>query len=326
MKINSTDNLDEFDYLESQILNQDRRFRRQQQRRYRPDHDPGDVRAELTDIDDDIHDFVPSYAAALDPLHFERRWIIESVGSFYRENLITDVTGIVKGGKEANVYCCLATPETDVERIAAKLYRPRMLRHLRNDAAYKEGRMVLDGDGKEIRGGREARAMRKKTRFGQHLDFMTWIVHEFQVQQELFEVGADVPRPISHRGNTILMEFIGNEWNAAPTLNEINLDQAEAQPLFDRVLDNVRLMLTHHYVHGDLSAYNILYWNGQIYIIDFPQLVNVRTNRNGLTFLERDIRRVYEYFARFGVETDPVSLTTELWQDYMAGDDNPIPF
>lgn len=318
MKITSTDNFDEFDNLESHILNQDRRYRRQQQRRFRPKVDPAEVRSELTDFDDDIHDFVPSYAATLDPLHFERRWIIESVGSFYRDNLIIDVTGIVKGGKEANVYCCLATPETGLERIAAKLYRPRMLRHLRNDAAYKEGRLVLDSDGKEVRGGREARAMRKKTRFGQHLDFMTWIVHEFQVQQELFEAGADVPRPISHRGNTILMAFIGDERIAAPTLNEINLEQTEARLLFDRVMDNVRLMLTRHYVHGDLSAYNILYWEGQIFIIDFPQLVDIRSNRNGFTFLERDIQRVCEYFGRFGVESDPIALTNVLWQDYMA--------
>ncbi|MGD2048162.1 MAG: RIO1 family regulatory kinase/ATPase [Chloroflexota bacterium] len=319
MKITSTDNFDEFDYLESHILNQDRHYRRQQKRRFRPKVDPAEVRAEFTDIDDDIHDFVPSYAAALDPLHFERRWIIESVASFYHDNLITDVTSIVKGGKEANVYCCLATPETGLEWIAAKLYRPRMLRHLRNDAAYKEGRLVLDHDGKEVRGGREARAMRKKTRFGQHLDFMTWIVHEFQVQQELFGAGADVPRPISHRGNTILMEFIGDERIAAPTLNEITLEKAEAQPLFDRIMDNVKLMLSRHYVHGDLSAYNILFWEGQVFIIDFPQLVDVRSNRNSLAFLERDIRRVCEYFERLGVESDPVSLTNELWQDYMAG-------
>jgi RIO kinase 1 len=318
MKITSTDNFDEFEYIESQILDQDRSYRRQQRRSFRPKVDTADARAKLTDIDDDIHDFVPSYAAALDPLHFERRWIIESVGSFYHDNLITDVAGIVKGGKEANVYCCLATPETGVERIAAKLYRPRMLRHLRNDAAYKEGRMVLDSDGKEVRGGREARAMRKKTRFGQHLDFMTWIVHEFQVQQELFEAGADVPRPISHRGNTILMEFIGDEFTAAPTLNEITLEQTEARRLFGRVIENIKLMLTRHYVHGDLSAYNILYWEGQIFIIDFPQLVDARTNRNGFTFLERDIRRVCEYFGRFGVESDPVSLTNDLWQDYMG--------
>ena len=63
---------------------------------------------------------MPSYAAALDPLHHERQWLIESVGSFYRDNLISDVTRLVKGGKEANVYCCQANPATGKELIAAK--------------------------------------------------------------------------------------------------------------------------------------------------------------------------------------------------------------
>ena len=91
----------------------------------------------LTDFDDDATTWVPSYAASLDPLHHERAWLIESVAPFYRDNVITDVTRRVKGGKEANVYCCTAHPAAGVELIAAKLYRPRMLRTLKNDALYK---------------------------------------------------------------------------------------------------------------------------------------------------------------------------------------------
>src|SRR5687768_4331952 len=76
---------------------------------------PVATRAELTDFNDHVEEFVPSYAAALDPRHHERRWLIESLGGFYQENIITDVTRLVKGGKEANVYCCPANPQTGVE-------------------------------------------------------------------------------------------------------------------------------------------------------------------------------------------------------------------
>ena len=313
------DNFEEYEQLETQILEQDRRYRRNRRGQNRPKPDPTLARAEFTDFSDNIHDFVPSYAAALDPLHHERQWLIESVGTFFRENLITDVTRIVKGGKEANVYCCLANPASGVDLIAAKLYRPRVLRNLRNDALYKEGRTVLDREGKTVKGTREARAMLNKTRFGQHLGFMTWIVHEYQVQTELFLAGADVPRPIAYRGNTILMTFIGDEWAPAPALNEVSLDGDEAQPIFERIMDNIRLMLTHNYVHGDLSAYNILYWEGQISIIDFPQLVDARKNGNALMLLERDIRRVCEYFTGYGIKTDPEQATIRLWDDYQNG-------
>jgi RIO kinase 1 len=293
---------------------------RRQKRRARPQAarpDPAEARAQLTDFNDNLDDFVPSYAARLDPLHHERQWIINSLGSFYRDGVIGDVTRIVKGGKEANVYCCRAASDSGRELIAAKLYRPRMLRHLRNDALYKEGRVTLDAEGAEIRNGRAVRALRKKTRFGRQLDLMSWIGHEYGVQKELHEAGADVPEPLGYRGNTILMAFVGDEWSPAPTLTEVRLPEDEAAPLFRRVMDNVRLMLAHHYVHGDLSAYNILYWQGQITIIDFPQLVDARINRNARSLLERDVRRVCEHFAGYGVTADANGLAAELWRGYM---------
>jgi RIO kinase 1 len=310
---------DEYGFIENELLQRDRQYRRRRKRRKGSKPDPTAIRSELTDLSDHEHDFVPTYAAALDPLHHERQWIIDSVGGFYRDNLITDVTRLVKGGKEANVYGCLASPETGFELLAAKLYRPRMLRHLRNDALYREGRLTRDKDGKQIRGSREARAMLKKTKFGKHLGIMNWIMHEYLVQSELYEAGADVPKPISQRGNTILMEYIGDLWGPAPTLSEISLSDGEAEPLFSRVMENVRLMLRHHYIHGDLSAYNILYWEGDVKIIDFPQMVDARMNQSAETLLQRDIQRVCEYFDRFGVDTTPARLSYEIWDLYYNG-------
>jgi RIO kinase 1 len=195
-----------------------------------------------------------------------------------------------------------------------------MLRHLRNDALYKEGRLLLDSDGKEAKGDREARAIRKKTRFGQRLDILNWIMNEYNVHRALFEAGVDVPEPIAHSGKTILMAYIGDEWTAAPTLNEVRLDKPEAGHLFDRTMDNIQLMLANHYIHGDLSAYNILYWEGKGHIIDFPQLVDARKNRNARMLLERDVQRVCQYFERCGIKSNPDQLAENLWMEYMAGD------
>ncbi len=46
------------------------------------------------------------------------------------------------------------------------------------------------------------------------------------------------------------------------------------RPLYERLLRNIEIMLEHGIVHGDLSAYNVLYWEGQITLIDFPQVVS----------------------------------------------------
>ena len=273
---------------------------------------------EIRDMDDGIDTWVPSYAKALDPRHHERQWVIESIGHFYRDQIVTDVTRLVKGGKEANVYACTGHPAIGMDLIAAKLYRPRMLRHLKNDAVYKAGRMLRDAEGKQIKGRRIKTALRKKTNFGKQVDIQWWIGNEYRTQTQLFEAGANVPKPIAHQGNTILMEYIGDEYGPAPTLSEVRLPQNEAKALFQRVMDNVALMLDNHLIHGDLSAYNILYWEGTIYLIDFPQMVEARHNPHAYELLERDITRVCEYFSGFGIARDPVALTCSLWEPYMG--------
>jgi RIO kinase 1 len=205
----------------------------------------------------------------------------------------------------------------EVSLLAAKLYRPRMLRTLKNNAIYKEGRITRDSDGKLIHGSREARAMQKKTRFGKDLDLNSWIFHEYRMQEALYAAGADVPQPYAVGGNTIIMEYLGEEALPAPTLQEVRLPGEEAKELLRRVLYNTELMLTHHLVHGDLSAYNILYWQGRIAIIDFPQMVDARKNDLASVLLERDVTRVCEYFHAYGIRIDPKAVAADLWHRYM---------
>lgn len=287
-------------------------------RKKKNDRHARQVMRDIREMDDGIDTWVPSYAKALDPRHHERQWVIESVGHFYRDQVITDVTRLVKGGKEANVYACTGHPATGMDLIAAKLYRPRMLRHLKNDAVYKAGRMLRDEEGKQMKGRRVKTALRKKTNFGKQVDIQWWIGNEYRVQTHLFQAGANVPKPIGHQGNTILMAYIGDEYGPAPTLSEVRLPQDEAEQLFQRVMDNVALMLDNHLIHGDLSAYNILYWEGDIYLIDFPQMVEARHNPHAYELLERDITRVCEYFSSLGIKRDPVSLARGLWEPYMG--------
>ena len=274
----------------------------------------------MAQMSDRVETFVPTYVQNLDPQHHERQWVIDSVAPFYGNSQISDVLRLVKGGKEANVYLCQAHPRTGHDLLAAKLYRPRMLRHLKNNALYIEGRFLRDEQGKLLLGSREARAMASKTRFGQQLDLAAWIVHEYEIQSQLYEAGGDVPRPVAFGGNTILMEYLGGPVLPAPLLEEVTLMPKEAQPLFERLLYNVELMLTHHLVHADLSAYNVLYWEGAVTIIDFPQVVDARTNPNAFALLKRDVQRVCDYFAGYGVEADAQGLAGDLWERYMRAE------
>ena len=246
----------------------------------------------------------------------EKEWLISSLKEFHQQGWFADILRIIKGGgKEASVYQCLADETQTNKYIAAKVYRPRKFRQLRNDALYRQGRLYLDDEGHEIRDDRALHAIAKRTRFGMSLMHTSWIEHEFQAMKLLHKAGADIPEPYASGNNAILMAYIGWDDMAAPTLNEVNLSPKEAKVIFERVLNNVRIMLANGRVHGDLSAYNILYFEGNIYLIDFPQVLDPQVNQVAYSIFCRDILRVCEYFQSQGLNCNELALAEDLWQE-----------
>jgi RIO kinase 1 len=203
-----------------------------------------------------------------------------------------------------------------MEYIAAKVYRPRMFRNLRNDDRYRQGRSVRDEEGKTVHSRREALAMEKKTRFGQELRQISWLESEFQTMQLLYDAGADVPQPIVEGTNVILMEFVGAKNYPASTLNQVRLGKSEAQRIFDRLVEDLAIMLACHRVHADFSAYNVLYFEGLFKIIDFPQAVDPRHNPDAADLFLRDMERLCQYFRRYKIQQDAQELATDLWSRY----------
>jgi RIO kinase 1 len=246
----------------------------------------------------------------------EEEWLMRSLGAFYEHRWINDVLRQVKGGKEANVYLCTSGSEVKARYLAVKVYRPRKLRNLKNDHLYREGRENLDSDGNVITDDGQLHAMRNKTGYGLELLHTSWLEHEFNTLKLLHAAKADVPTPYACENNALLMGYVGDEQLAAPTLNSVHLKYDEAHYLYRRLLRNVRIMLSCDRVHGDLSAYNILYWEGKITLIDFPQAISPQQNRSAYHIFERDLVRVSEYFARKGVPVQPRRLAAELWTSY----------
>ena len=259
--------------------------------------------------------FNPTYH----PSRYEEGWLVSSLSYFYDEHMITDILAQVRGGKEATVYCCAAHPLTGERLLAAKVYRPQQFRSLRNDKMYREGRAVLTADGRPVKktDHRLMRALGKKTAFGREVEHTSWLMYEYSTLQRLYQAGAAVPRPHGVSDNAILMSYRGDVNLAAPVLSEVRLERPEAETLFAEVMRNVELMLAHHLIHGDLSAYNILYWEGKVTLIDFPQVTNSTTNSRAYAILHRDVTRICEYFSRQGVACDPAPLVERLWTRYV---------
>jgi RIO kinase 1 len=319
--------LDEYEYYEELFDPLADSGRWSRARRAKPQHtkkrSQQQIVAELADAEGYEGGFTTTYR----PSRHEAEWLLESLRSFYDRELITDVLALVKGGKEANVYCCAADPATGVDLLAAKVYRPQQFRAIRNDTLYRQGRDVLTSTGRAVKktDHRIMRAIGKKTRFGSQVMQVSWLMHEYATLEQMYQAGGTVPQPIAVSENAILMSYCGEAGWGAPTLNQVDLDPDEAEALYQVILDNVELMLDHGLIHGDLSAYNILYWAGEITIIDFPQATDSITNHNAYTILARDIARVCEYFDRQGVQSDAAAVTDDLWHRYVMPDDTAIP-
>jgi RIO kinase 1 len=254
-----------------------------------------------------------------------------ALGGFFSEGLIRDVLMLIKSGKEATVYCCQAAPETGLDLVAAKVYRPLGVKHNSNpqaayeeaalrrtferkikirkfkrDSRYQEGRVIQDA--------RLRRAYEHHSRKGREVQNSHWAVNEYETLSRLYAAGAHVPRPLAQSGNALLMEYVGDASGPAPTLQEATLDRAAAPALFRGVLDNLALWLACGRVHADLSSFNLMYWAGRVVAIDFPQAVDADANPHAFDFLRRDVGNVCRHFARYGVPADPEEITLRLWE------------
>ncbi|HJR69830.1 MAG TPA: RIO1 family regulatory kinase/ATPase, partial [Gammaproteobacteria bacterium] len=181
---------------------------------------------------------------------------------FLDEGLIERVIRPIKSGKEASVHLVRANPRTTGEELAAlKIYHPLDRRDFRDESLYRDGEFIKE---RRIRV-----ALDKKTRFGREVQGGIWVGREWETLHALFVAGAPVPRPIEATDSAILMSYIGDESDAAPQLHRYRpRDQAEAEELLEQCLHAIERMLFHDVIHGDLSSFNVLVWEGRICVID----------------------------------------------------------
>jgi len=237
---------------------------------------------------------------------------LEAIGPFIDQGIVSEVLFQVRSGKEAVVYCCRGGTASPRELLAAKVYRKLQWRSFRNDQDYFEGRVIL--------GGRNRRAFAAGTSHGRDVQHGYWKAGEWDALKELHAVGADVPEPIARSGGAVLLEYLGDAEGPAPQLVRTELSRDEAQEAYERLLWNVELFLTRDRVHADLSAHNVLWWEGRVRVIDFPQSVDARTNPRAMEFLLRDLENLDTWFSRCGVEVRGRKFGFEVWERFRMGE------
>ena len=189
--------------------------------------------------------------------------------------LATEVRRLISAGKEADVYLCAYNGAP----LAVKAYRLYRTSH---------------------RGGRPIKA-----------DTMSWLAaHEFEMMRQAWKGGASVPTPARRVENLLSMRYLGGPDQPAPRLHDVRLE-APAEFLH-AILTGVYALASAGIVHSDLSAFNILVYEGRLYFIDFSDAI--RVDRTGgvpwvrLTQARDALVRGFEalgnYFGRYGLAID----------------------
>jgi len=194
------------------------------------------------------------------------------------------IEGIISAGKEANVYLAYDLEEKEV---AVKIYKIDS-----NTSRWMKKYIIGD-------------PRFKKIPHNVSKIIFLWASKEFKNLKRAYKVDLRVPKPIFIKNNILIMEYIGFESIPAPVLKDIK-NPKEPVSLFNEILKFIKLLYQKaKLVHGDLSEFNILYHNQSPVVIDISQAVSIQ-HPKAEVFLVRDIKNIFQYFNKLGVETpDP---------------------
>ncbi|KAI7809362.1 serine/threonine-protein kinase RIO1 [Triplophysa rosa] len=217
--------------------------------------------------------------------------------------VITEINGCISTGKEANVYH--ATTAKGESR-AIKIYKTSIL-------SFKDRDKYVSGEFR-FRHGYCKGNPRKMVR--------TWAEKEMRNLIRLQTAQIPSPEPIILRSHVLVMSFIGRDDMPAPLLKNAVLSESKARELYLQVIQNMRIMYHDaRLVHADLSEFNMLYHNGDAYIIDVSQSVE-HDHPHALEFLRKDCSNVNDFFQKHNVAVMTVRELFEYVTDPSITNDN----
>ncbi|KAF7108594.1 hypothetical protein CFC21_109037 [Triticum aestivum] len=205
--------------------------------------------------------------------------------------VFNNINGCISTGKEANVY---HATKTDGSELAIKVYKTSVL-------VFKDRDRYVQGDYR-FRHGYCKHNPRKMVK--------TWAEKEMRNLLRVRAEGIRCPKPLLLRLHVLVMEFIGKGGWAAPRLKDAALSDDKLRETYFEIVTTMRTLYQKcKLVHGDLSEYNILYFEGHLYIIDVSQSVDL-DHPSALDFLKEDCLHVNDFFEKRGI---PVMTVTELF-------------
>ncbi|KAL6582860.1 hypothetical protein OROMI_004938 [Orobanche minor] len=226
-----------------------------------------------------------------------------AISKMLNHGIFDYIYGCISTGKEANVY---HATKSDGPELAVKVYKTSVL-------VFKDRSRYLLGNRRFDYG------------FNKHNPrqmVKIWAEKEMRNLMRLKAAGVRCPSPLHLRLHVLVMEFIGKWGWAAPRLKDANLSRDRLRESYLEIILAMRTMYQKcKLVHGDLSEYNILYYEGQLYIIDVSQSVDL-DHPLALDFLREDIVHVSDFFKKNGVAVMAVRELFDFIVDAAIHDDS----
>jgi RIO kinase 1 len=197
---------------------------------------------------------------------------------------INEIHGVIRAGKESRVYW---GKTKEGKELAIKIY-------LIVSAEFRKGLVkYIEGDPRFKNVKHDTRSL-----------IFAWAQKEFKNLELASRAKVRVPKPIAVKNNVLVMEFIGENGEGAPSLKEKSpKDPAKTYETLLVYLN--RLYKKAELVHGDLSEYNIMMWKGRPVLFDVSQAVPL-VHPMADFLLRRDLTNLNRYFGRLGIKIPSV--------------------
>ena len=201
---------------------------------------------------------------------------------------LRELNGVVSAGKEARVYFGEAK---DGGPVAVKIY-------LTSASDFRKRLGYIAGDrrfGKLPSGSRDT--------------IYLWTRKEFKNLQVAEAAGIRVPTPIAFLKNILIMEYMGNPPQPAPTFAETEVDERDYDWTFETM---GRLWNEAKLVHADFSEFNVFKTEKERVLFDMGSAV-LSSHPQSVEFLKRDVSNMVRFFRKRGItKTDADSWMEEI--------------
>lgn len=217
------------------------------------------------------------------------------------------IDGCLSTGKEANVYYAKAGRSKKAQKSSKSKQQhvsgPALPIEAENITEYaikiyKTSILVFKDRDKYVSG--EHRWRKGYCKSNPRKMVKVWAEKEMRNYRRLHAAKIPCPTPVLLKSHVLIMEFLGTNGWPSPRLKDASLSDRRMREAYVQTI----LIMRHMYqrcklVHGDLSEYNLLWHNNEIYVIDVSQSVEA-DHPSALDFLRKDASNVNDFFRKSG--------------------------